>query len=86
MCVVLLLGYSRAEAQTATQRPDGGLNISCPSGRSATVIPKGSEVTIDVREKDGKTWGMSQLPSTGGSDPQNRVGDPARIADQVCKM
>lgn len=81
-----LLTSVSAIAQTAAPRPDGGLTISCPSGRTATVIPRGTEVTITVREPNGQTWGTSELPSSGSSDTGNRIGNPTLVAEGVCKM
>lgn len=74
------------QAQTATPRPGGGLNVSCPSGRTASVIPRGTEVLITVREKDGREWGTADMPSSGAPDPQNKVGNPARVAEAICRM
>lgn len=75
-------------AQTATPRADGGLSITCPSGRTATVAPRGTQVLITVRERDGREWGTADMPSSGSGAPnsQNRVGNPARVAEAVCKM
>lgn len=73
-------------AQSASPRPDGGLNVTCPSGRTASVVPRGTEVMINIREPNGQTWGTADLPSSGSSDPRNKVGDPASMAQRVCSM
>lgn len=83
---VVVGATTSAWSQTAAPRSDGGLNIVCPSGRTASVVPRGTAVTINIREPDGRTWGMARLPSSGSSDPGNRVGDPASVAKRVCDM
>lgn len=77
---------STSFAQSATPRPGGGLNVTCPSGRSASVVQQGTSVMVNIREPNGQTWGTSEEPSSGSSDPQNKIGDPKSWAERVCRM
>lgn len=84
--LLLAASSSTCFGQSATPRPGGGLNVACPSGRSASVVQQGTSIMINIKEPNGQTWGTSEQPSSGASDPQNKIGDPKSWAERVCKM
>lgn len=81
---VAVLWTQASFAQTAIPRPDGGLNVTCPNGRTGTITPQGTSVIFNVREPNGRTWAMAEEPSISPGDPNNRVGNPRTMAALFC--
>lgn len=73
-------------SQVASPRKDGGVDITCPSGRTAVVKLEGTMLNISITETNGTVWGMMEEPSGGSSDPKIVIGDGSNLSKRVCEM